>query len=113
MKRRLKPQKGCKIILIETYVKSATIDWESYHPTIYYVNTKRRIIWEEEGLDFTSIVKNQGMVLEPDEQHYHTWAGRKKQRSVAELVRKYDRDFDMFKHMLSDYQLEVTEIGVL
>jgi len=113
MKSKLKPKKGTKIILVETNVKSVRSGSDFYNSTIYYVDTKRRVIWEEEGLDFTSIVKKQGMVLQDDERYYHAWVGRKKQRSVAELVRKYDRDFDMFKHMLTDFQLEVTEIGVL
>ena len=102
------PKCGTKIILIETYVKSRKFKTETFGDTIYYVDTKRRIVWEEKALDVTQFKSRTD-----DKRYYYTWAEKKNQHTLRKLLRKYDSDFGMFKHMFSKFEIKVTELGVL
>jgi hypothetical protein len=107
-KTKPQPKRGNRVVAITSYtrLKSGT---EILHETIYYVDTKRRMVWEEYGLDVGPLMRPR----QPYGEHYQAWARQLRQRSLKALVAKYHSDFDKVKLMFSGYDIEVQELGVL
>lgn len=108
-KKRPQPIKGNRIVAITSYCKSAKHDFETMHEIIYYVDTKRRMIWEEYGMDVGPLMRPK----QPYGEFYQSWPMRSSQRSLKALVAKYHTDFQKFHAMFSEYDIEVVELGVL
>jgi len=66
---------------------------------IYYLNNTTKRVYEEYGIQF----KGQG----------YDFITRTSSRSIADLERKYYRDYDKFKHVIGTFEMQITKIGVL
>jgi hypothetical protein len=108
MKNKPQPKRGNRIVSITSFVRHKSGN-ETVHETIYYVDTKRRMIWEEYGMDVSSLVRPP----QPYGSVYQAWPLKSSQRSLKSLIAKYDSDYDKFKLMFSDYDIQVVEVGVL
>lgn len=108
-RRKQQPQKGNRVVSIESYVTSKQHGFENITQTFYYIDTKRGIIWEEYGIDVGGLMRPK----QPYGTHYQSWPMRIKPRSLNQLIAKYDKDFQSFATIFDNYSLNVTEIGVL
>ena len=99
---RSKPKRGNKVFLITSYCTNAAADFESFHQSIYIIDSKRRMVWQEESMDFAAI--NRGV---------YNFSTKQRERSLPALLRKYDQDYQKLKHFLNNFELEVVELGSL
>lgn len=109
MKKKQQPKRGNRVVSIESYVTSKQHGFSTIHQTIYYIDTKRRIVWEEYGMDVGALMTPK----QPYGTHYQSWAMRIKPKSLNQLIAKYDKDFQSFAAIFDDYSLNITELGVL
>jgi hypothetical protein len=94
------------IYLIETYVKAhvhmrpiPNEEWENYMETIFYLDHKTNHIHEQKSITSMGFVS--------------TFTTKTRFRTIEGLLRKYDRDYKMFKYMFSEVAVQATRIGSL
>lgn len=93
----MKTKRGMKVFLIETRVVSS--NYENYEQDIYYYDTKKRVVYKQCGLVFND------RTIE--------YVTKQSQRSMQAVVNKYEDDYMKFKHLWTECDLQITELGEL